>query len=524
MDDTDIAARLERPLPGALPVGRGTAVFCYGHLFHRRLAVKRLEIEVDGRRHPVSASGMPRLDLFRHLHPTLTPQELDSAKTDPESAADPELRSYRSGFWATVPIEARGAPGTIVLSARARLADGSDASARLGEIEVVDPDPPPSYELPGGPPIAICMATYEPDTELFRAQVESLRAQTETNWVCLISDDCSASDRFEAILDAVGGEPRFIVSRSEECRGFYRNFERALGMVPAECELVALCDQDDRWYPDKLAVLRGAIDDAELAYSDQRLVDPAGRVLRETLWKGRRNNHTSLASLVIANTIVGAASLFHRRLLDVALPFPEGVGWEFHDHWIGMVALATGEIAYVDRPLYDYVQHPGAVLGKVSSWEADRPWWRPDLRRARGFFGRWRAAYFLGYLPLEVQVKALLVRCGRRLAGPKRRALRRYAAASRSPLAFAWLAARPLRELLGRNETLGTEGVLAKGILWRHLVRVRLRGRTRPRGATYDASLPSPYSFEQKRLRRWQAQIIAEAADAATPPRAQQDS
>jgi glycosyltransferase involved in cell wall biosynthesis len=509
-----------------LPVGRGTAVFCYGHLFHRRLAVKRLEIEVDGRRHPVSAARMPRLDVVGALHPALRPEQLAAAEPDPDSPEDPELRSYRSGFWATVPIEGRDAPGSIALSARARLADGSEASAELGVIEVVDPAPAPTYELPGaGGPIAICMATYEPDAELFRAQVESLRAQTETNWVCLISDDCSTDERFEAIVDAVGDDPRFVVSRSTRNRGFYLNFERALRMVPAESELVALCDQDDRWYPDKLAVLRDAIGTAELVYSDQRLVDPAGRVLRDTFWEGRRNNHTNLASLVIANTIVGAASLFHRRLLDVALPFPEGVGWEFHDHWLGMAALATGEIAYVDRPLYDYVQHPDAVLGKVSGVAGDRPWWRPDPRRIRGAFGRWRAAYFLGYLPLEVQVEALVVRCGRRLTGRKRRTLRRYLAASRSPLAFAWLAGRPLRELLGHNETLGTESVLARGILWRHLLPLRIRGRAKPRGAAYDASLPSPYSFEQRRLRRWQARIIAEAvAGAPAPPRGREGS
>ena len=120
---------------------------------------------------------------------------------------------------------------------------------------------------------------------------------------------------------------------------------------------MALCDQDDRWYPEKLEVLRGALGGAQLVYSDQRLVDRSGRVLRETLWKGRRNNHTNLASLLVANTITGAATLFRRELAELALPFPEAPGWQFHDHWLGLVALASGEVAYVDRPLYDYVQH-----------------------------------------------------------------------------------------------------------------------------------------------------------------------
>ena len=35
----------------------------------------------------------------------------------------------------------------------------------------------------------------------------------------------------------------------------------------------------------------------------------------------------------------------------------------FHDHWLAVVALALGEIAYVDEPLYDYVQHGGTVIG-----------------------------------------------------------------------------------------------------------------------------------------------------------------
>ena len=59
--------------------------------------------------------------------------------------------------------------------------------------------------------------------------------------------------------------------------GFYRNFERALGMVPAEAELIALSDQDDRWYPDKLSSLRAALGGSRLAYSDARLVDREGR-------------------------------------------------------------------------------------------------------------------------------------------------------------------------------------------------------------------------------------------------------
>ena len=187
-------------------------------------------------------------------------------------------------------------------------------------------------------------------------------------------------------------------------------------------------------------------------------------MLRETLWKGRRNNHTNLASLLVANTITGAATLFRREVAELALPFPEAPGWQFHDHWLGLVALASGEVAYVDRPLYDYVQHHGAVVGQAAddAGSAD----------TRGPTRGWRAAYFYGYLPRGLLAQALLARCSGLLSPRKRRALRRFASADRTALGLAWLAARPLRRLAGRGRRLGR----------------RASSRAESSGATWSAS------------------------------------
>jgi hypothetical protein len=468
---------LESPLPASLPPGAATALFCYGTCFHRQETVTGLSILVDGVPHPPAATRMPRPDV---------------------SSSEP--RGYRSGFWGTVPIAGR-APGAVAqLAVAARLRGGSEHVIPVGRIEVVEPPPTPTVVGPIDPDlIAVCMATYEPNMELFRAQIESLRAQTDRGWLCVISDDCSSLRRFEELTSVVDGDTRFVVSRAERRLGFYRNFERAIRMAPKEARLLALCDQDDRWWPEKLQVLREALGSAQLVYSDQRLVDAGGRVLRDTMWRGRRNNHTDLASLLIANTITGAASLFRRDVAELALPFPDTPGLQFHDHWLGLVALACGDVAYVDRPLYDYVQHGGAVFGEVTGGTARR---RPT---GRGIMRGGRGAYFLGYVPREVQAQALLIRCAGRLTGPKRRALRRYAASAGSVAAFVWLALRPLRALTGRNETLGSEGELVRGIVWRWLVVVLARGGRTPWRRWCDARFPDPLSFEQRRLRRWRA-------------------
>jgi glycosyltransferase involved in cell wall biosynthesis len=409
---------------------------------------------------------------------------------------DPSIRSFRAAFWGTVPIPARTETGFVELGLKARLATGVEQAAPLGRIEISAREPAPAPGRPAGRGlVAVCMATCDPDPSLFRAQVASLRAQTDTNWVCVISDDASRHERFEAIAEAVAGDARFTLSRSERRVGFYGNFEQALKLAPAGVELMALCDQDDVWHPDKLQVLRGALGSAMLAYSDQRLVDTAGRVVSDTLWEGRRNNYTDLASLLVANTITGAATLFRREVADLALPFPDAPGVQFHDHWLALVALCAGDIAYVDRPLYDYVQHGSAVFGELRDGGAPRP----------GLLRGGRGAYFLGYLGREVLAQTLLIRLGERLPGPKRRALRRYVAAARSPLAFAWLAYRSLRRLAGRNETLGSEAELARGLAWRWLVAVLATGTRRPDRRPLHAAFPDEGSFQQRRLARWRA-------------------
>lgn len=56
------------------------------------------------------------------------------------------------------------------------------------------------------------MATFDPPPDLFARQLESIRAQTYRNWVCILSDDCSAPERFAALREAVGDDPRFVIS------------------------------------------------------------------------------------------------------------------------------------------------------------------------------------------------------------------------------------------------------------------------------------------------------------------------
>lgn len=331
------------------------------------------------------------------------------------------------------------------------------------------------------PLVAICMATYEPDPALLERQIESIRAQSHPRWVCLISDDGSGGARLARLRELTEGDPRFVLRRGEQRLGFYLNFERALAMVPAEAEFVALADQDDRWYPAKLAELLAARGEAELVYSDMRIVDEAGAVVSETFWTGRRNNHTDLAWLLLANTVTGAASLFRRQLLDLVLPFPPPVGAPFHDQWIAAVALAAGEIAYLDRPLYDYVQHGAAAAGHelaTGRFEAGRLLsWRRPRRSLAAIAEHGERFYASDVRRIALMAQTLSVRLDGRLDGERARAVRRLARLDGRNPPLGWLALRSLR---GRGEeTTGIELALANAIVWHGLgaVRARLGGR-----------------------------------------------
>jgi glycosyltransferase involved in cell wall biosynthesis len=351
------------------------------------------------------------------------------------------------------------------------LADASEGQSRP---EVAAREEPPL--------VVICMATYNPSLELFHGQIESIRAQTHERWRCIVSDDCSEPAIARKLELAVDDDPRFSFHRSARRLGVYRNFEHCLALVPAEADFVALADQDDRWYPHKLESLLAGFDGATLlAYSDMKIAGADGKVLLPTAWATRPNNYEDLASLLLANTVTGAASLFRASLLRYALPFPPEVGKAHHDQWVACVALALGRIRYVDRPLLEYVQHGENVVGH---YDPPRDRFARQVREvARGLTrrgakltlgrlaARARELYFEDVLRVETIARSLDQRGGELIPEKKRRTLMRLARADESWTALLWLTFRGLRNLRRVSETLGAEYAVVLGALWKRLAR-----------------------------------------------------
>jgi glycosyltransferase involved in cell wall biosynthesis len=456
---------LRTPLPPRLVIGAGTAVFVHGAVT-ATAAIERLELTAGERLVEPLAAGMP----------------------SPGLAAEHGPRARRSIFWGLVPLaqaELEGRAAELALRVRTK---AGEVRLRLGTVEAAPPAEPVAAPAAS---VAICMATFEPDPELLERQLESLRRQSHRDWICLISDDASGPQRLAELERLVDGDERFVLSVAGRRAGAYENFHRALTMVPAQVPYVALCDQDDEWYPHKLERLLASIGDSALAFSDMRVVDSDRRVLAETYWTERSHNHANFGSLLLGNTVTGAASLFRRELLDLALPLPPRVGNLYHDHWLALVARALGTIEYVPEPLYDYVQHERAVVGHAGANRGvvggSLPRRLAALRgRPRGRLrGEWRGIYFSEYCRLRLVTRVLLDRFGARLGRSERRLLELIERGEGSPAFLAWLSGRQVRRLR-RDDTLGAEAGMLRGLAWSRALRLR-----RARDPRDDADLPA---------------------------------
>ena len=105
------------------------------------------------------------------------------------------------------------------------------------------------------PQIAILMAVYEPRPDWLREQLASLNAQTYPNLKLYVRDDCSPTVPFEAVqacvAECITAFP-YEIARNEENLGSNKTFERLT--AETDGELLAYCDQDDVWLPEKLEV------------------------------------------------------------------------------------------------------------------------------------------------------------------------------------------------------------------------------------------------------------------------------
>lgn len=218
--------------------------------------------------------------------------------------------------------------------------------------------------------IAIILATYNPNTEFFAKQIQSLKNQSWSNWICHIVDDCSQLDYQLFIKKIVADDARFICHFHRQNLNTYYNFERGLQYCLDDSTTTAICfcDQDDIWQPEKLKIslenLRN--EKAVLVHSDLELINTHDQIIHPSTWdfEGRKPEKISVELLLLRNIITGCSLLFCTSLLPNILPFPrqDEVAWH-HDWWVALVAAQVGKIVYIRQSLVRYRIHTSNTVG-----------------------------------------------------------------------------------------------------------------------------------------------------------------
>ncbi|SEJ20624.1 Glycosyltransferase involved in cell wall bisynthesis [Dyadobacter sp. SG02] len=242
------------------------------------------------------------------------------------------------------------------------------------------------------PLISIALCTYN-GSAFLREQLDSVFAQRYTHWELVVVDDRS-TDSTRAILEEYAGkDARISLHFNEQNLGYNKNFEKALGLCKSE--LIAICDQDDIWHPEKLEKQARLIGDHALVYHDSEFVNAEGQSMNRRI-SDKLNFYRGSAPEVFLflNCVSGHSILLKKAVLQKSLPFPE----DFHyDQWLAFNAACLGSIDFVPETLVQYRQHSSnntdmlalktaekSVDQKVAALEQESNWLGLCARKCTG--------------------------------------------------------------------------------------------------------------------------------------------
>ncbi len=197
--------------------------------------------------------------------------------------------------------------------------------------------------------VSVAMTTY--NGELFlEEQIESILAQSYKNLELIIVDDCSTDNTIK-ILYQYKQFKNIKIFQNEERLGVIKNFEKAISLCNAD--LIALCDQDDIWYEDKIAKLVEAIENAVLVCSDVVMIDRDRNIIHKSWFKYQSiyipTKPNVFDEVVYQNYALGCTMLFKRELVTHIIPIPEDS--LSHDWWIAANASLLGKFNVLKDPL-----------------------------------------------------------------------------------------------------------------------------------------------------------------------------
>ena len=200
--------------------------------------------------------------------------------------------------------------------------------------------------------------------------IESVMHQTYTNIRLLIRDDGSKDGTIDKILFWKKQYPDKI-SLIQDDRGNLGVTRSMFSLLKeSTAPYMIFCDQDDVWFPDKVAKLVKGIQLKEREFPDiPVIVHCDAYTTDEELNLVGKNEEKSLqsyqANLLLCNPVQGASMMFNSLLREELSPVLEAKISRklIYDSLVASVCSVRGKIFYLKRPLMYYRQHNNNIVG-----------------------------------------------------------------------------------------------------------------------------------------------------------------
>ena len=227
---------------------------------------------------------------------------------------------------------------------------------------------------------SVLVPVYRTVGDYLREMIESVRAQTFDDWQLVLVDDGSDDPDLTAGLQAAAAsDERIVVEVLERNSGIVAATNRALEL--ADGSFVCLLDHDDVLAPDALSRVRKAIDeqpDADVLYSDELIIGPAGEVL------GEFGKPEFSPERLRGQMYTGHLGSYRRSLLDRIGGLRDGFdGSQDYDLVLRSTELAR-QVVHIPEALYRWRTLPSSVshsAGNQYVFDAARRALAEHLRR-----------------------------------------------------------------------------------------------------------------------------------------------
>jgi glycosyltransferase involved in cell wall biosynthesis len=268
--------------------------------------------------------------------------------------------------------------------------------------------------------VTVMLSTHNGERYL-SAQLDSLLAQRNAHLLIDVRDDGS-TDTTPEIIEQYAADHAGIRLVHGPRLGAAASFFELLKQANPRSAGFAFCDQDDVWYPDKMARavhrLEAFGDVPALYCSRLEYVDVD---LRRIGFSRLPRRPLGFENALAENVAIGCTLVLNRparALVLESLP----AACVMHDWWCYLVIAAFGVVVYDDLPTVKYRQHGSNQIGAPSSAVHSLS------RRIRRFLGRGPAAF-----EIHAQAQAFEAACGPRLDRGRAAVLDRFLASRVSP-------------------------------------------------------------------------------------------